>query len=92
MRLLHTADWHLNQTLNGWSRADEHAVWLDRLADVIAEERIDALLVAGDVFDGVNPSGDALAMFYGALRRFKASRPGLVTVVTSGNQIGRAHV
>ena len=85
MRLLHTADWHLNQTLNGWSRADEHAVWLDRLADVIAEERIDALLVAGDVFDGVNPSGDALAMFYGALRRFKASRPGLVTVVTSGN-------
>lgn len=85
VRILHTADWHLNHVLNGWPRDAEHALWLARLADVIEAERIDVLLVAGDVFDGVNPSGDAQRLFYGALRAFKDRRPSLVTVVTSGN-------
>lgn len=85
MRILHTADWHLNHALNGWSRDAEHEIWLGCLADVIEAERIDALLLAGDVFDGVNPSGDTQRMFYNALRAFKDRRPGLVTVVTSGN-------
>jgi exonuclease SbcD len=85
LRILHTADWHLNHVLNGWPRDAEHALWLDRLTDVIEAERIDALLVAGDVFDGVNPSGDAQRLFYRALRAFKDRRPGLVTIITSGN-------
>lgn len=85
MRILHTADWHLNQTLNGWTRDAEHAAWLARLADVIEEERIDALLIAGDVFDIINPSGEAQSLFYRALRSFKERRPGLVTILTGGN-------
>lgn len=85
MRLLHTADWHLNQTLNGWSRDAEHEVWLAALADVIAEEEVDALLVAGDVFDIINPSGEAQRLFYRALRAFRERRPGLVTIISGGN-------
>jgi exonuclease SbcD len=85
MRLLHTADWHLNQTLNGWSRDAEHALWLASLADVIAREEIDVLLVAGDVFDIINPSGEAQRLFYGALRAFKERRPGLITIISGGN-------
>ena len=85
MRILHTADWHLNQTLNGWPRDAEHALWFDRLANVIEAERIDVLLIAGDIYDGVNPSGDAQKLFYRALRNFKDRRPGLATIITSGN-------
>lgn len=91
MRILHTADWHLNQTLNGWPRDAEHAAWLARLAEVIEEERVDALLIAGDVYDIINPSGEALRLFYRALRSFKERRPGLVTILTGGNHdpVGR---
>ena len=38
MRALHTADWHVGQTLNGWSREREHEVFFARLADVLEEE------------------------------------------------------
>jgi len=37
MRILHTADWHIGQTLNGWSRDHEHRAFLDRFHDVILE-------------------------------------------------------
>lgn len=85
MRILHTADWHIGQTLNGWSREAEHERWLQTLADVIEAEAVDVLLIAGDIFDGINPSGAAQKLFYGALGQFKRRRPGLVTVITSGN-------
>ncbi|MBT9385984.1 exonuclease SbcCD subunit D [Pseudooceanicola sp. CBS1P-1] len=85
MRILHTADWHIGQTLNGWSRDAEHALWLEQLAGVLAEEEIDVLLVAGDVFDGINPSGEAQRLLYSALRRFRDVRPRLVTVMIAGN-------
>lgn len=40
MRALHTADWHVGQTLNGWSREREHEVFFARLADVLEEEAL----------------------------------------------------
>lgn len=91
MRVLHTADWHIGQTLNGWSRDLEHAAWFDALARVIVEREIDVLLIAGDVYDGINPSGRSQHLLYSALRRFKDARPSLVTVMTSGNHdpVGR---
>lgn len=85
MRALHTADWHIGQTLNGWSREAEHAVFLSRLADVIEAESIDLMLVAGDVFDSTNPSGEGQRLLYRALAEFKRRRPGLVIVISGGN-------
>lgn len=85
MRALHTADWHIGQTLNGWSREAEHALFLSRLAGVIVEEEIDLLLVAGDVFDNTNPSGESQRLLYRALAEFKRRRPGLVVVISGGN-------
>ena len=55
MHILHTADWHIGQTLNGWSRDFEHQAFFDALRDVIVTESVDVLLIAGDVFDGINP-------------------------------------
>lgn len=85
MRILHTADWHIGQTLNGWSRDTEHQAFLHWLGEVIREERIDALLVAGDIFDGSNPSGEAQRMLYAALAGWLRFRPGLQVVMIAGN-------
>ena len=51
IRILHTADWHLGQTFFGYDRAGEHEVFLNWLAGEIREREIDALIIAGDVFD-----------------------------------------
>jgi exonuclease SbcD len=85
MRILHTADWHIGQTLNGWSRDLEHRAFLDRLQDVILAEDVDVLLVAGDVFDGINPSGEAQRLLYGAIARMVRLRPHLQIILTAGN-------
>jgi exonuclease SbcD len=85
MRALHTADWHIGQTLNGWSREAEHEVFLGAVADILKAEEINLLLVAGDVFDTTNPSGESQRLFYRSLAAFKASRPGLTVVISGGN-------
>ena len=51
IRILHTADWHLGQTFFGYDRAEEHKAFLDWLAEEIRQNEIDALVIAGDVFD-----------------------------------------
>lgn len=85
MRILHTADWHLGQTLNNWSRDAEHEVWLASLADVVEREEIDVMLVAGDIYDGINPSGEAQRLLFTALNEFRLRRPQLRVIMTSGN-------
>jgi exonuclease SbcD len=85
MRALHTADWHIGQTLNGWSREAEHEVFLRAVADLLETEEIDLLLVAGDVFDSTSPSGESQRLFYRALAAFKQRRPGLTVVISGGN-------
>lgn len=91
MRILHSADWHIGQTLNGWTREAEHEIWFDRLADTIEDEKVDVLLVAGDIYDVINPSGAAQRLLYETLKRLKDRRPNLITIITSGNHdpIGR---
>jgi DNA repair protein SbcD/Mre11 len=85
MRILHTADWHIGRTLNGWSRETEHRTFLDRLHALVLAEEIDVLLVAGDVFDGINPSGEAQRLLYGAIARLVRARPHLQIILTAGN-------
>ncbi|MCZ8097616.1 MAG: exonuclease SbcCD subunit D [Burkholderiales bacterium] len=85
MRLIHTADWHIGQTLNGWTREAEHRAFLARLCDVVEEHAADVLVVAGDVFDGINPSGESLQMLYEGLVALRGRRPRLTTVMVAGN-------
>jgi exonuclease SbcD len=63
-RLLHTADWHLGKLLNDQSRDEEHARFLDWLLEVVKEHEIDAIVLAGDVFDSANPPQSALGRYY----------------------------
>lgn len=55
MRLIHTSDWHLGQTLHGQDRDFEHAAFLAWLLEQLVAQQPDALLIAGDIFDTVNP-------------------------------------
>lgn len=85
MKVLHTADWHIGQTLNGWSREVEHLSYFSHLADLLHEEEIDLLLIAGDIYDNSNPSGESQRLLYRALAEFKRRRPQLVIVMSGGN-------
>ncbi|WP_338780945.1 exonuclease SbcCD subunit D [Metabacillus sp. FJAT-52054] len=84
MRILHTADWHLGKTLEGRSRIPEQAAFLDELADIVEKEKIDTVIMAGDVFDTVNPPSAAEKLFYESLSKLsdKGKRP---VVVIAGN-------
>ena len=63
-RVLHTADWHLGKTLNDQSREEEHELFLDWLLGIIEKRDVDALIVAGDVFDAANPPQSAQSQYY----------------------------
>ena len=73
MKFLHTSDWHIGRSLYGRKRYDEFSAFLDWLAGFIEARGMDALLVAGDVFDTGTPSNRAQELYYGFLRRVSAS-------------------
>ena len=84
MKILHTSDWHIGRSLYGRKRYEEFFAFLDWLAQTIEDEKIDALLVAGDIFDTSTPSNRAQELYYRFLCRVAASCCRHV-VVTSGN-------
>ena len=83
MRLLHTSDWHIGRSLHGAELLDEQEAVLSGLADVVAARRVDAVVVAGDVYDRAVPSADATAVLDRVLTRLRAA--GATVVLTPGN-------
>ncbi len=84
MRILHTSDWHLGRTLHGRQRHDEFAAFLDWLAATLDDERIDVLIVAGDIFDTSTPGTRAQNLYYRFLWKAAQSHCRHVVVV-AGN-------
>jgi len=84
LRLLHTSDWHIGRTLYGRKRYEEFEAFLTWLAETIQQNEIDALLVAGDVFDTSAPSNRAQELYYRFLCRVAASSCRHIVVV-AGN-------
>jgi exonuclease SbcD len=83
MRFLHTSDWHLGRSLH---RADLRAAqsgFLDHLVETARSARVDAVLVAGDVYDRAIPPVDSVALYEDALARLRAT--GARVIVISGN-------
>jgi exonuclease SbcD len=83
MRLLHTSDWHVGRTLHGTDLLAEQEAVLGGLAHVVAEESVDVVLVAGDVYDRAVPSAEATAVLDRVLTRLRAA--GATVVLTPGN-------
>ncbi|MDQ0088464.1 exonuclease SbcD [Paenibacillus anaericanus] len=83
MRILHTGDWHLGRTLEGRSRLLEQEKFLDELVAMAEDQQADVIMMAGDVYDSVNPPAAAEGMFYDAAARL--SENGRQLVVIAGN-------
>ncbi|SCX26926.1 Exodeoxyribonuclease I subunit D [Nitrosomonas eutropha] len=84
MKILHTSDWHLGRTLYGRKRHEEFEAFLIWLAGTIQQNEIDALLVAGDVFDTSAPSNRTQELYYRFLCQVAASSCRHVVVI-AGN-------
>jgi exonuclease SbcD len=83
MRLLHTSDWHLGRSLHRADLRAAQSVFLDHLVDVARAEKVDAILVAGDVYDRAVPPVDAVELCEDALLRLHDT--GARIVLISGN-------
>jgi DNA repair protein SbcD/Mre11 len=84
LKLLHTSDWHIGRTLYGRKRYEQFEAFLTWLAETIVQNDIDALLVAGDVFDTSAPSNRAQELYYRFLCRVAASACRHVVII-AGN-------
>lgn len=82
MRILHTADWHLGRTLHGVDLGPAHAAFLDHLVETVRSEKVDAVVIAGDVYDRAFPSVEAVSLLSDALVRLCETTR---VVVTPGN-------
>ncbi|WP_410211122.1 exonuclease subunit SbcD [Aquirhabdus sp.] len=85
MHFFHTSDWHLGQSLYGQSREHEHAAFLSWLLDQITIYQPDALLIAGDIFDTVNPPISAQEQLYRFLAEAHTRQPSLQIIMIAGN-------
>jgi exonuclease SbcD len=85
MRLLHTSDWHLGQSLHNFERHYEHQRFLDWLLDTVVAEQADVMLIAGDIFDNANPSSASQKQLYRFLRQARERAPHLNLIVIAGN-------
>ena len=82
MRLLHTSDWHLGRTLHGVDLLDHQAAYLAHLVDVVRTESVDAVVVAGDVYDRAIPPVEAVTLLSDTLAELAEHT---TVVLTSGN-------
>lgn len=90
MRLLHTSDWHLGRTFHGADLVAEQEAVLGHLADVVRDEGVDVVLVAGDVYDRAVPSAECVRMAARVFARIRQA--GAQLVVTSGNHDSAARL
>lgn len=73
LTILHTSDWHLGRRLYGRMRYDEFESFLGWLQDTISLQKVDILIVAGDIFDTMTPSNRAQALYYEFLGKVSKS-------------------
>jgi len=83
MRLLHTADWHLGKTLKGQNLIDDQEFILKEIFKIIDDQKPDALLICGDIYDRGIPPADAVNLFDETLNKF--AEKNLPTLIIAGN-------
>lgn len=85
MKIITTSDWHIGNLFHGNDRLPEHKHFLGWLLSQIEEQKPDALLVAGDVFDSGNPSAAAQSAYYEFLAEATQACPNMQILITAGN-------
>lgn len=84
MRIIHTSDWHLGKWLNNLARIEEQKIVLDEICTLCDEQKADAVIVSGDLYDTFNPPVEAQELLYKTLKRLtnNATRP---VIAIAGN-------
>ena len=84
MKILHTADWHLGKKLDRFSRIEEQRAVMEEIVQIADTQKIDVVVIAGDLFDNFTPNTDAIELFYKTLKRLslQGKRP---VIAISGN-------
>ncbi|MEH6695006.1 MAG: exonuclease SbcCD subunit D C-terminal domain-containing protein [Hyphomonas sp.] len=88
MKLLHTSDLHLGRQFNGTSLEEDHAVALDQIVEAVKANSVDALIIAGDVFDRASPPQGAVRQFNGFLQRVKTETDAAVAMIAGNHDSG----
>lgn len=89
MKILHTSDWHLGKKLEGKSRLEEQRQVLTELVAVCEREQVDVVLVAGDIFDTVNPPAEAEELFYSLALKLAAGKRCFVAIAGNHDNADR---
>ncbi|MCV6639555.1 exonuclease subunit SbcD [Candidatus Albibeggiatoa sp. nov. NOAA] len=84
MKILHTSDWHLGKKLGHISRLAEQQRVLQEICDIVDQQSVDAVIIAGDLFDTFNPPVEAIELFYSTLKKLgnQGKRP---VIAIAGN-------
>ncbi|WAP52834.1 exonuclease SbcCD subunit D [Arthrobacter sp. ATA002] len=90
MRILHTSDWHLGRSFHGVGMLGAQQQFIDRLVDTVREQEVDAVLIAGDVYDRALPGVDVVRLLDSALDRITAA--GAKVILSSGNHDSAARL
>src|SRR6188768_1882089 len=83
MKILHSSDWHIGRTFHGNPTLGHLTEVLCALVQVVRDEQIDVVVVAGDIFDSATPAADSYDVLTAALRGIREA--GAQVVLTSGN-------
>ncbi len=90
MRILHTSDWHVGRTFHGRDLLVEQESVLSGLADLVSSDKVDVVVISGDLYDRAVPSADAVALCARVLMRIRAA--GARIVITPGNHDSAARI
>ncbi len=85
MRVLHTSDWHIGNSLYGKKRYSEFERFLEWMRGVVADKMVDILLISGDIFDSMAPSNRASELYFGFLHNIAKDGVCKHIVITAGN-------
>lgn len=69
MKILHTADWHLGKRLDSFYRLEEQKLVLNEICEIADDYAVDAIIIAGDLYDAFNPPVEATELLYKTLKR-----------------------
>ena len=90
MRFLHTSDWHLGRSFHGASLLEEQAAALARIVELAREGEVDAVLIAGDIYDRAIPPAEAVRLFTDTLAQLRQT--GAAVVAIAGNHDSHVRV
>lgn len=90
MRLLHTSDWHLGRSFHGASLLEEQAQAMARIVELAREGAVDAVLIAGDIYDRAIPPAEAVQLFNDSLAQLRGH--GAAVIAIAGNHDSHVRV